>query len=336
VAVGTVALMGGLGTSSPDRIVERVGVRDQLADAFGAIHAEEPAGLSEVVAAVSPSVVRIDVADGQGGSGVVLRDDGHILTNAHVVGSADEVTIVRTDGRVVHGTVVGVDEVTDLAVVAPDDADGVTWTPVVRGSVGDLRIGDPTVALAAPADGGGPAISVGMVAAVSRLLRTASGDILHGLIQTDAAVPASGGALCDGAGRVVGLTTAAAGDGGAGYATAMDDAWPTAQALIEDGEVHHPWLGIQGTDLEVTASSLLGLTDPAGGVVLEQVDEAGPAAAAGLVPDDVVLALDGLRVATMNDLVVAVRDRHPGDVVTLTVLHDGTTRDVAVTLGERR
>jgi S1-C subfamily serine protease len=339
VAIGTVALMGGLGTADPDRIVDRVGVRERVADAFAAFRDDSPAGLPDVVELVAPSVVRIEVPAGAvatGGSGVVVRDDGHIVTNAHVVGDADELTIIRSDGRAVAGRVVGVDAVTDLAVVAPAEESDVEWTPAVRGPASDLRIGDPTVALAAADASGTPTITVGMVAALSQWLDVGGHSTLHDLVETDVPVPttATGGALCDRSGRVVGLTTGAGGDDGAGYATAMETAWPTAEALIEEGVVHHAWLGVDGGNLGPAETAGLGLGQ-ASAVVITAVSPSSPAEAGGLVPGDIVLAVDGAGLDSMNELVVAIRAHAPGDTARLTVLRDGQPVEITVTLAEK-
>jgi putative serine protease PepD len=338
VALGAVVLLGGLDTRGSERIVERVGVRDQLADPF----APRPAsGLPNVVASVSPSVVRLEV-DGDGahvsGSGVVLLDDGHIVTNLHVVAGARSVTIVLADGTAVAGEVVGIDEVTDLAVVAPaDDDNTVTWTPAVWGSAGDLRVGEPAVALGAAGDGNEPMAVLAMVSALDRRVWVTSGLTLHGMIQTDARIDdaASGGALCDRAGRVVGLITAAGAGDEESFATSMDAAWDTAEALIAEGVVHHVWLGIEGADLDTSTSSVLGVTAAGGGVVVERVMTASPAELAGIEAGDVLTALDGRRIGSMSDLVLGLREYRPGDTATFTVLRDGEHHDLAVALIER-
>ena len=115
----------------------------------------------------------------------------------------------------------------------------------------------------------------------------------------------------------------------------MDDAWPAAEALIADGEVHHAWLGIQGTDLDATQSSVLGITDPAGGIVLTGVVPSSPAETAGLTAGDVLLAVDGVRITSMSDLVMALRAHRPGDTTTVSVQRDGQRVEVTITLDER-
>lgn len=341
VAIGTVAFFGGLGSAKTEQIVQRVGVRDIVADPFEALRDRTPDGLPEVVAAVSPSVVRLEVpasSGALGGSGLVVLDDGHILTNAHVVGDADDVTIVRSDGRAVAGEIVGVDELTDLAVVAAVDA-SLEWTPVVQGSASELRIGDPAVSLSAASEPGEPSVGLGVVAAVAQWMPVDSELTLHGLIETDLSLAAtsSGGALCDRAGRVVGLTTTAIGDDAAGlsYATAIDVAWPVVEALIRDGVVRHAWLGIVGADLAPTESSVLGINNPAGGVIVDDVLGNSAAAAAGMQPGDVLHGIEGQRIGSMSELVLVLRNHQPGDEVIVSVVRDGAAIDLVVQLDQR-
>ena len=345
LALGAVVLLGQLGGTTTERIVERVGVRDQLGDAFTL---RTSPGLPDIVASVDPSVVRLAVESAAGssaGAGVVVLDDGHIITNAHVVADARTVTIVLADGTTVAGEVVGIDEVTDLAlIVARDDgldssghsARDLTWSPAVRGSADDLRIGDPAAVIAPGGTTGNPTVVVGMVSALQRLVRAGEGAPLHGMIQTDlpVAAGASGAALCDRTGRVVGIVTPVGNEEGLGFATPMDAAWAAAEAILADGEVHHVWLGIEGSDLGATDSSLLGIIAPGGGVVVDRVVPGGPAEAAGLVDGDVLTAVDGVRFATLSQLVVALRGYEPGDVVALALVRGGNQHEIPVALGE--
>jgi putative serine protease PepD len=336
VALAGIALVGGLGGTDVERVVERVGVRDQLSDPMSG----GPSGLSDVVASVSPSVVRLEIetADGSAtGSGVVILDDGHIVTNLHVVSGARSITIVLDDGTAVAGEVVGVDELTDLAVLAPsDDDNAATWTPAVWGSADDLRVGEPALALGA-ADDDHPAAVLGIVAALHRRVWVSEGLTLHGMIETDAPVDASlsGGALCDRSGRVVGLLTTAGADEGVGLATSMDEAWVLADALIAEGVVHHVWLGIEGDDLDATDSSVAGLPPGQGGVLVERVMAGSPAEAAGIQAGDVLTAVGGRTIGSMSDLVLELRDYAPDETAVLALQRGEQTLQVAVDLVER-
>jgi S1-C subfamily serine protease len=336
LAFGVIVLLGGLTTTRPtERVVERVGVRDQVADPLSGRGAP---GLPTIVESVHPSVVRIEATGPRGttaGAGVVLLDDGHIVTNAHVVAGADTVTILRADGTTVAGDVLGADADLDLAVVAAR-GDGTGWVPAVRGSAGDLQVGDAAV-LVLPTAAGSPTASVGVVAALQQWVDAGDGTSRHGMVQTDLAVgaEASGGAVCDATGMVVGIATSVGSAEGTGFATPIELAWSAVESILRDGEVHHVWLGVEGADLDATRSSLLGIDSPGGGVVVLQAMGDGPAAAAGIVDGDVLVAIDGERLASMSQLVVALRAHRPGDVVELSVVRDGHPRPIAVTLGER-
>jgi S1-C subfamily serine protease len=339
LALGVVALVGGLGDDVTQRTVERVPADDVVSLASDARD-----GVPALAARVSPSVVRLDVTTASttaSGSGVVLRDDGTIVTNAHVVQGAREVMIVLADGTGVPGRVVGADRLTDVAVVVADDVHrGATaWVPAVFGSADRVEVGELAVAIGSPLGlAGGPSVTVGVVSGLGRRV-AAEGLVLHDLIQTDAPIGegSSGGALCDGAGVVVGITTAlstsdAVADG-LGFAIPADVATAVAEQLL-DGDVDHPWLGIEGADLAPTEASVPGVAGM-GGVRVVSVDEGGPAAAAGLQADDVVIAFGGARIASMSDLVVALRDHRPGDVVEVEVRRGTDDVVVDVVLGER-
>jgi putative serine protease PepD len=335
LAFGAIMLLGGLSTRPTERVVERVGVRDQVPDPLSG---REGPGLPTIVASVHPSVVRIESAGPGGtttGAGVVLLDDGHIVTNAHVVAGAETVTILRADGTTVAGDVLGADAELDLAVIAARGTD-TGWVPAVRGSAGQLQVGDAAV-LVLPTAAGSPTAAVGVVAALERWVDAGDGTSRHGMVQTDLTIGAegSGGAVCDATGMVVGIATAAGSGDGRGFATPIEVAWSAAESIMADGEVHHVWLGVQGADLDATRSSLLGIDSPGGGVAVLQVAAEGPAAAAGIGEGDVLVAVDGERLTSMSQLVVALRAHRPGDVVELTVVGGGATRTVAVTLGER-
>jgi putative serine protease PepD len=317
-------------------VVERVGVRDQVPDP---LTGRGGRGLPTIVESVHPSVVRIESAGPGGtttGAGVVLLDDGHIVTNAHVVAGAETVTILRADGTTVAGDVLGADADLDLAVIAArGDATG--WVPAVRGSAGDLQVGDPAVLVLPTATAGSPTAAVGVVAALQRWVDAGDGTARHGMVQTDLSIGAegSGGAVCDASGMVVGIATSVGSVDGLGFATPIEMAWSATESIIADGEVHHVWLGVEGADLDATRSSLLGIDSPGGGVVVLQAMADGPASAAGVQQGDVLVGVDGERVSSMSQLVVALRAHRPGDVVALSVVREGTTHAVDVTLGER-
>ena len=340
VALVMAGFLGAFGDDVTERVIERVS-RQALVDPAVA----REGGVVAVAEGVSPSIVRLE-SGGSGanatGSGIVIRDDGTILTNAHVVAGSDEVTIILADGTGVPGHVVGSDEATDVAVVAVDSAhrDGTEWAPAVLGSADELQVGEPAVAIGSPLGlAGGPSVTVGVVSGLGRRV-VAEGLVLHDMIQTDAPIArgSSGGALCDDTGAVVGLTTAVAasstGSDGLGFAIPIDVASDIAERLITDGAVRWVWLGIEGSDLAPTEVSMPGLTDT-GGVRVESAPAGGPADEAGVEPGDIVLAVDDARISTMSDLVVALRSYRPGDEVQLRVRRGTEDLTMTVALTER-
>jgi putative serine protease PepD len=287
-----------------------------------------------------PAIVELltDGDNGPGsGSGVLLRSDGHIVTNLHVVDNAARITAVLANGRHYKARVVGSDADTDLAVVKID-AD----TPLTVATIGtatSLKAGQQAVAIGSPLGlAGGPSVSVGVVSALGRELTTHDGHKLLDMIQTDAPIApgSSGGALLDGNGAVIGITTALAigetGNQGLGFATPIDIAKDTANQLITTGKVVHVWVGVEGEDVDAATAGQLGL---AGGAMVKVVAPGSPAAVAGIEAGDLVVAVDDRVITSMAGLVVALRSHHPGDRVSIGYLRDGRPRSVKVKLAAR-
>jgi S1-C subfamily serine protease len=337
MALGVLAANGALEEGGGERIVERVGVRDVLADPL----APEPdLGLADVIASASPSVVAVQSdAAGEaagGGSGIVLLDDGHIATAAALVGDAAEVRVVLADGTTVVAEVVEVDEITDIAIIAAAGPAGEhDWVPALRGEAAALRVGEATVAVgAADRPGADPIIALGMVSGLDRMARSSAGWTLTDLVETDMDLRARvvGGALVDRAGRVVGMVTSVGDDADrVGLSTPIERAWATLEAALDDDRTE-VWLGIEGSDHDLPATSLPQLV-ASRAVRVHAVTEGGPADAAGLLPGDLLVTLDGEPIDSMGDLVVRLRGHRPGDLVTLGVLRDGEPIEVGVALG---
>jgi S1-C subfamily serine protease len=289
---------------------------------------------------VRPSIVQIRAqrgGSGVSGSAVLFRNDGHLITNAHVVEGVSNIVVVLASGREVPGSLVGADTITDVAVVK---ADGGPFTVADLGTAADLKVGQLAVAIGSPlALAGGPSVTVGVVSALHRTVRTRAGDVpMFDMIQTDAPIAqgSSGGALVDGTGRVIGITTAIAvtdsGPDVLGFATPIDIARSVADELISTGKATHAWMGIEGSDLDGNTASDLNLE---GGARLMRVLDDGPAHAAGLNPRDIVVKVDGTPIVSMNSLVVSLRAHRPGDVVAVEVVRDGQRTTRSVTLAER-
>ena len=334
-----VGVLGATGALTPEPGLRETVVRETRAILPAATRASE-ASVVRIAATAGPAVVRIEVRgdlDGSG-SGVVFRSDGHVLTNAHVVDEADRIVVVMADGSTHEAERVGVDEITDIAVVKMTRTE--PFPTALLGSAEDLDVGQPTVAIGSPLGLlGGSSVTTGVVSALGREVDGPDGAALLDMIQTDAAIApgSSGGALLDMRGTVIGITTAIAvsevGAEGLGFAVPIDLAVRIGSQIIAGGKAVHVWLGIEGRDLDVADAADAGLR---GGAVVTEVSDGSPAEEVGVLPADVIVALDGEPVPTMSALVVSLRERAPGDVVGLTLLRDGAEVRIEATLQERR
>jgi len=298
-----------------------------------------------VAKAVQASVVAIQVTDGSGsgsqGSGVIIDDEGNIVTNNHVVSGANgTVQVTLTDGRIFEATIVGTDPTTDLAVIklndAPDDLE-----PAALGDSSEVVVGEPVMAVGNPL-GLANTVTTGIVSAVDRPVST-MGDASNettvtNAIQIDAAVNPgnSGGPLFDAEGRVIGINSSIAtlssesGSIGLGFAIPVDLVKNIAAQLVEDGTAEHAFLGVGLSDGTATAD---GVTRR--GAVVESVSNASPAAQADLQVGDTIVAIDGRAVGGAEALTAYVRALPADTDSTLTVVRDGKTLEVDVTLAVR-
>jgi S1-C subfamily serine protease len=257
---------------------------------------------SQAVIAVSerlaPSVANLRSRRG-GGSGVVVTGDGFIVTSAHVVERTRRVRASFVDGTEHDAEVVGIDPLSDLAVLRAEAHD------LAAAELGDataLRVGQLVVAIGNP-HGFNSSVTAGVVSALGRSLPTRAGRIVDNVIQTDAALNPgnSGGALADGRGRVVGINTAVAGIG-LGLAVPINDATRAiVAALMRDGRFRRAYLGIAGDSRPLPPRLRRELGRDSGVEVVEVV-EGSPAHAAGLRPEDLVVAVDGVPVARVDDV----------------------------------
>ncbi len=322
-----------------------VGTGDQLRPAVERLMEPRPidavsTGVVDVASRARDAVVqlRIDGTSTVIGSGVIFRDDGHLLTSATVLGTATALRVRLDSGRELSGRVIGTDRDTDVAVVKID-GNG-PFPPAVLGTSADLMVGEQAVAIGCPIGlVGGPSVTVGVISALHRSVPLgAGGGTLVDLIQTDARVPTGwpGGALLDSSGSVIGITTAAGatatGSGGFGFAIPIDQARFVADQLIATGRVAPAWLGVRGGDLDGAAAAALDLT---GGMVVGEVMAGSPAASVGLSPFDTIVALDGAPVTSMSELLVALRRHRPGDAVNLDIVRGRVRMSVVVVLTER-
>ena len=264
------------------------------------------------------------------GSGVVIDGErGYILTNAHVVKGAQKVTVSLADGRQFDARVVGIDPLTEVAVVKVEGND---LPEATLGSSADLPIGSWVIAIGNPF-GFENSVTVGVLSARDRQISGENTILLQDLLQTDASINPgnSGGALVDLDGRVIGMPTAVIPYAqGMGFAVSIDTAKEVAERLIETGAM--PWLGIDHRSLLPQEAKQLGLPEGKGTMIFG-VAPRGPADAAGLRPGDLVINIAEKPTDTSSALGKAIRSHNAGDRVDVTIIRDGKEMTVGVTLG---
>ncbi len=333
LSLGLVAALGGF-TGHTTIVQRNVAIQPVTS------RASDEDTIAAIAARTAPSVAAVRVTrngDTTAGSALVLRSDGYLVTNAHLVIAATLIEVRLQAGPSIGATVVGTDPLTDVAVLHVDAAD---LLPAALGSADTLSMGDRIVAVgAADTPGWSPEVTTAVVSGLGRRLRAADDTVLHDMIVIDQALggAASGGALLDARGAVVGVTS----DIGAaesdrvvrGVAMPIDLAVHVAEQIIEHGHARHVWLGIEGTDVSSADALDLGI---AGGAAVTRVIDGSPAAAAGFAAGDVIVAIDGATVDSMSHLIVALRIHDPGDEVTLSVRRGEATVPITVALDERQ
>ncbi len=336
--------------------VERPASSDSSTDSTGnSISATGGTGLStaQVAEMVSPSVVVITTeqvvysqwswygqsqVESGAGSGVIISSDGYILTCAHVVSGASNITVTIGD-KDYPATLVGEDSTSDVAVLKID-ATGLT--PATVGNSDGLKVGESVMAVGNPLGELGGTVTSGIVSALNRSVSIQSTSSVNtmSLIQMDASVSPgnSGGGLFNMNGELVGIVNAKSSSSdaeGLGFAIPVNDAVKVAQELLENGYVTgRPYLGISYyavTDAQTAAQ--LGVN--AYGVYIVEVVKGGPADKAGLQAGDRIVSVDGSEVATQSDLGTLMQNHKAGDTIEITVARGGQMQTVTVTLGEK-
>ena len=270
------------------------------------------------------------------GSGVIVRRDGLILTNFHVIQGAQEITVTLLTGKKLPGRVVGSDRFTDMAVIKVESDRPL---PVAElGTSNNLKVGQLAIAIGNPF-GLGSSVTVGVLSALNRSIQIGPDFVVDNLIQTDAAINPgnSGGALVDSAGRLIGINTAIVREAqGIGFAIPVDIAVTIMNQLINTGRVVRPALGIVlGGEIDPQIQQSYGLPVDHG-VIVQDVPAGSPAATAGMEANDVIVGINGQTIKGINDLRRTLFEKQPGDRVQVEVVRGSRRLTVTVVLTELR
>ena len=308
---------------------------------------------------VTPSDSPFDFFGGQQpteatGSGFVIDEEGHILTNAHVVNAATQVQVTFSDKRTRGAKIVGKDDSTDLALLKVDP-EGLDLEPLELGDSDEVQVGDPTIAIGNPF-GYDRTLTTGVVSALQRRITAPDGYAIENVIQTDAAINPgnSGGPLIDAAGRVIGINsqiaTGSNGNGsvGIGFAVPVNTAKRIVEALKSDGRVERAWMGVDFRAIDASLAPL-GLSAKKG-MLVQRVEAEGPAGKAGIrggtnvaqvngeqvfLGGDVMLRIDGKPLVEAEDVREIIEARKPGDTISVELLREGRKLTVEVELADR-
>ena len=315
----------------------------QLPNVADTVERVRPAVVSlvtEVVLRDRFGMVRRDFGSG---TGVIISEDGLVVTNNHVIEGAAKVIVTMDDGSQVEAEMVGADRLSDLAVLRlPGTYD--TFLPLSDDV--HLRVGEWVIAIGnALALPGGPTVTVGVVSAMGRTIGGSDGTPLYDLIQTDTSINPgnSGGPLINMNGDLVGINTAVLRGGdfgrphfeGIGFAINMETAIEVSEQLIKDGKVKWAWMGVFLADLTPDIAAQLGLPIREG-VIIQDVLQGGPSDKAGISPGDIVMSIDGKEVATVLDLMRMLRqDLEAHQEAEVQLFRNGARDTITMVLGER-
>lgn len=297
-----------------------------------------------------------DLYQRSAGSGFVWDDQGHIVTNHHVIDGADKVTVIFPDHTQLEAKVLGSDPDSDLAVLQVQVND-VTNHPVELGDSASVRVGQLAEAIGNPF-GQEFTITSGIISAVGRTIRSGNSQFsIPRVLQTDAPINPgnSGGPLLDRHGRVIGVNTQiisqSGGSTGIGFAVPINTAKQVVPTLIKDGKYEYAWLGISGTTMTPDAAELMNLPRDTKGALVIDLSQGGPADQADLqgsdttqsqdgidyrLGGDVITSVDGHPIQDMDQLIsYLIENTAPADKIDITLIRDGETKTVTVTLGKR-
>lgn len=277
------------------------------------------------------------------GSGIIISDDGYILTNNHIINSADssiyyevsdatKVSVYLYDDETPYeATIIGTDEQTDLAIIKIEKDN---LTAAELGDSNSVKIGEFAMAIGNPL-GMESSVTSGIISAVNRSVTSEDGTT-YNLIQTDAAINSgnSGGALVNAEGRVIGINTlklSGSGIEGMGFAIPINETIEIYKDLIEHGKVLRPYIGIGGIDLDEASSKYYDLPT---GIYVKEIYSKSPAELADIKQGDIITAIDGNKVNSMNELNEIKNNKKIGDEITLDIYRDGKSKQIRIKLGE--
>jgi S1-C subfamily serine protease len=290
------------------------------------------------------------------GSGFVIDAAGHVLTNNHVVEGANRIQVkLGASDTTYKATVVGTDPATDLALLEVD-APADQLHPLTLGKSSEMEVGDPVVAIGNPF-GLDRTVTSGIVSALQRQIQAPNGFSISNVIQTDAAINPgnSGGPLINAEGEVIGINSqietggGTSGNVGIGFAIPIDTARAEIHQLVTEGEVEHAYMGISGGTISSDLARAINLPVDEG-VIIQTVVKGSPAEEAGIhggnasatvdgaevkIGGDIITEIDGEKVTGMDEIIELVNGAKPGESFELTILRDGATKTITVTLEKR-
>jgi serine protease DegQ len=268
------------------------------------------------------------------GSGVIVSAEGYILTNNHVVESADEIDVALADGRTAAAKVVGTDPETDLAVIKINLPN---IPAITLGQPDDTKVGDVVLAIGNPF-GVGQTVTMGIISALGR--NNLTDNAFQNFIQTDAAINPgnSGGALVDINGNLLGINTAiysqSGGSVGIGFATPVSTVKAVMEQIISQGQVVRGWIGVEPQDITPELAESFGLKQKSGAIIAGVI-RGGPADKAGMKPGDILVSIAGTPVRDTTEMLNLVAQLKPGNTAKITVVRNKQEPTLEVTVGKR-
>ena len=273
------------------------------------------------------------------GSGVVVSDDGYILTNFHVVDGADQIEVALNDGKTLNARLVGGDPETDLAVLQIEQAKGsaTRLAAITLGQMDNIVVGDVVLAIGNPF-GVGQTVTMGIVSALGR--SRLGINTFENFIQTDAAINPgnSGGALIDSRGNLVGINTAiysrSGGSLGIGFAIPISTAKSVMEQIIATGSVTRGWIGVEVQEITQEIAESFGLSDTSGALIAG-VQRGSPADAGGIKPGDILLAVNGKAIKDPQEMLEQIARQKPGESVPFKLRRQQALLETTVRIGKR-